>query len=119
MGRILLEDMEFYAYHGCFNEERVAGNRFMVDLTMDTDMALPSKTDHITDALNYQTAYSIVKVEMSKKSHLLENVASRILDALFNKFPQLSQATIKVSKMNPPMGGAMRCVSVEQTRTRS
>jgi len=116
MGLIHLEDMEFYAYHGCFQEEQIAGNRFMVNLTLKTNMDKASETDKIIDALNYQTAYQLVRQEMAIKSHLLEHVAKRILDALFNQFQQLEQAKVKVSKMNPPMGGAMRCVSVELER---
>jgi 7,8-dihydroneopterin aldolase/epimerase/oxygenase len=116
MGLIHLEDMEFYAYHGCFQEEQIAGNRFMVNLTLKTNMDKASETDKIIDALNYQTAYQLVRQEMAIKSHLLEHVAKRILDALFIQFSQLELAKIKVSKMNPPMGGAMKCVSVEMER---
>jgi dihydroneopterin aldolase len=116
MGLIHLEDMEFYAFHGCFKEEQIAGNRFMVSLTLDTDMTDPSETDNIDDALNYQIAYKLVKHEMAIKSHLLENVANRILDTLFKEFTQLRMAKVKVSKMNPPMGGVMKCVSVEMER---
>jgi 7,8-dihydroneopterin aldolase/epimerase/oxygenase len=118
MGLIHLEDMEFYAYHGCFREEQIAGNRFLVNLTLETGMDKASATDDITDTLNYQTAYGIVKREMSVKSHLLEHIARRILDTLFMKFPNLDSASVKVSKMNPPMGGSMRCVSVEMERKR-
>jgi dihydroneopterin aldolase len=113
MGLIHLSEMEFYAYHGCFKEEQVAGNWFMVDLTLKTNMDKASETDSIKDTLNYQAAYLLVKQEMAKKSHLLEHVASRILSVLFAEFQQLEFARIKVSKMNPPMGGRMKSVSVE------
>lgn len=118
MGLIHLENMEFYAYHGCFKEEQVAGNRFVVNLTLETDMKKPSQTDNIVDALNYQIAYGIVRDEMATTSHLLENVAERTLNHLFKEFEQLECATIKVSKMNPPMGGVMRCVTVEISKNR-
>ena len=116
MGLIHLEDIEIYSYHGCFKEEQIAGNRFLVNLTLETDMTMASKTDHIEDALNYQTVYFLVKEQMAITSHLLENVAQRILDTLFGHFSQLNHATVRVSKMNPPMGGQMKCVSVELTR---
>ena len=116
MGLIHLENMEFYAYHGCFEEEQIAGNWFTVNLMLNTDMDKPGSTDQIEDALNYQTAYELVKSEMLIKSHLLENLATRILDSLFNTFTQLKHARVKVSKMNPPMGGRMDCVSVEIER---
>ena len=110
--------MEFYSYHGCFEEERIVGNRFIVDLEMETDMARACKTDSIKEALNYQTAYDLVKEEMKIKSYLLEHIACRILDALFSSFPELEKASVKVSKMNPPMGGKIRSVSVELGRRR-
>ena len=70
------------------------------------------------DALNYQQAYEIVKKEMAKPSHLLEHLAGRILDALFREFELLESAWVKVSKMNPPMGGKMDCVSVTLSKNR-
>jgi dihydroneopterin aldolase len=112
MGRIQLEDMEFYAFHGHFKEEQIVGNRFLVNLTLHTSMKKPAKSDQLKDALNYQTAYEIIKNEMDKKSHLLEHITGRILDALYDHFDTIDKATIKVSKMNPPVGGKMNCVSV-------
>ena len=112
MGMIQLEDMEFYAFHGHFKEEQIVGNRFLVNLTIHTAMKRPAQSDNLKDAVNYQTAYEIVKKEMGKKSHLLEHIAARILKALYSHFDTIEKATIKVSKMNPPMGGKMKCVSV-------
>jgi|AMQJ01.1.fsa_nt_gi dihydroneopterin aldolase len=116
MGLIQIENMEFYAYHGHFKEEQIVGNRFLVDLSIETDMQIPSKSDDLHDALNYQVAYNIVKEEMQTKSHLLEHIAGRILDSLYHNFKTIKKATVKVSKMNPPMGGKMERVSVTLSR---
>jgi len=116
MGWIQIENMEFYAYHGHFKEEQIVGNRFLVDLSIETDMQVPAKSDDLNDALNYQVAYNIVKEEMQKKSHLLEHIAGRILDSLYHHFNTIKKATVKVSKMNPPMGGKMERVSVTLSR---
>ena len=116
MGIIQIEQMEFYSYHGHYEEERIVGNRFLVDLTMETDCKKASETDELYDALDYQKAYDVVKEEMKEKSYLLEHIARRILDALFSHFPELDKAVIKVSKLNPPMGGKIQAVSVSLTR---
>jgi dihydroneopterin aldolase len=112
MGTIHIEGMEFYSYHGHYKEEQIVGNKFLVDLMLETDMSIPSKTDELHDAVNYQTAYKLVKCEMEKKSRLLENIASRILDAVYAELPGVTKATVTVRKMNPPMGGKMRSVNV-------
>jgi dihydroneopterin aldolase len=116
MGLIQLEEMEFYAYHGHYKEEQIVGNRFLVDLTIETDMDTAARTDDLRDALNYQSAYEIVRLEMQKKSHLLEHVATRILNSLYQNLKGVKKATVKVSKINPPLGGKTRSVSVSLTR---
>ena len=116
MDSIRIENMEFYAYHGHFKEEQIVGNRFIVSVTIDADLDKPAQSDKLEDTLNYQKAYHIIKMEMTKKSHLLENIASRILDALYSDFGTIRSATVKISKMNPPIGGKMDCVSITLTR---
>ena len=116
MGQIRLNGMEFYAYHGCLREEQVTGNNFLVDIAMDCDMEKASQSDDLLDALNYAEVYELVKKEMLIRSHLLEHLCSRILDRLFESFPQLYSAEVCVAKLNPPMDGQMRSVSVSQKR---
>ena len=41
---------------------------------------------------------------MEMKSHLLEHIAGRILDAIYAELKGIGKITVKVSKMNPPMG---------------
>lgn len=119
MGLIEIEGMEFYAYHGCFSEEQIVGNQFLVDLKMEADCSKPEVTDNINDAVNYQIAYEAIKNEMDKKSHLLENIAHRILKSLFKQLDGIDVATVKVAKVNPPLGGKIQHVSVTLTKSRS
>ena len=116
MGLIEIEGMHFYAYHGHFEAEQIVGNEFIINLQMKTDCHKAAISDDLKDALNYQAVYTLIQNEMIIKSRLLENVASRILDALFAAFPHLENAQIKVSKMNPPMGGEIEKVSVTLER---
>ena len=117
MGLIQIENMEFYAFHGHYREEQIVGNKFLVDLCIDSDMAAPATSDNLQDAINYQFAYRLVKEEMEKKSKLLENIAKRILDSIYTNFKGVRKVTVKISKMNPPMGGGrIEKVSVTLTR---
>jgi len=116
MGVIEIEGMEFYAYHGHYLEEQVVGNRFIVNLTLSTDCFKAAQSDDLKDALNYQTLYLLVKQEMEIKSHLLEHAAGRILNRLFDTFETIEKAKIKISKLNPPMGGQIDRVSVTLER---
>ena len=116
MELIEIEGMHFYAYHGHFKTEQIVGNDFIIDLQINTDCTVAAVSDNLEDALNYQAVYELVKNEMAKKSRLLENVAKRILDTLFDEFSNIEKVKIKVSKMNPPMGGQIEKVSVTLER---
>lgn len=112
MSTISIEQMEFYAYHGCFKEEQIIGTRFLVDLHLETDTAKAEKSDALADTVNYQEVYLLVKKEMEIKSKLLEHVGRRILDAIKGQYPQVDKVELKISKMNPPLGGKMKNVSL-------
>jgi 7,8-dihydroneopterin aldolase/epimerase/oxygenase len=111
MGTILLEGMEFFAYHGHFKEERIIGSKFIVEIEYDYESTRAEQSDHLQDATNYQEVFLLVKAEMEKTSHLLEHVARRILTSLKAKYPAISKARVKISKLNPQLGGKVRQVS--------
>ena len=112
MGLIQLEGIEFYSFHGHYPEEQIVGSRFVVDLTIEADMNKPSESDNLNDAVDYQRAYEIVRAEMEKKSYLLENIAGRIIKALYAEIKGIESITVKVSKLNPPVGGKTGSVSI-------
>lgn len=103
--------MEFFAYHGCFAEEQIIGNKFIVDLEFSVDTKKAERTDDLSNTINYQHVYNVVKAEMEIKSKLLEHVAGRILHALKKQFPSATNIKITVSKLNPPLNGKVDKVS--------
>ena len=112
MARITIDRMAFYAFHGCFKEESEIGTNFQVDCEFDCDTAKAEESDSIEDTVSYLDVYQTIKEEMEVSSHLLEHVARRIINALLDTFPQIAYCKIRVHKLNPPLGGQMRGVSV-------
>lgn len=113
MAVITIKDMRFYAHHGCFEQERAIGTHFRVDLSFTTDTKKAEVSDNIADTVSYLDVYQVVKAEMMKTSHLLEHVARRVGEKVLADFPAVESVTVKVSKLNPPLGGQMDSVSVE------
>lgn len=107
-----LSNMEFYAYHGCLENERTQGNRFSVDFRCDYDMTMAAQSDDLRHAVNYSEIYEIIREQMAIPSNLLENVAYRILNAVRISFPSLEHASVTVSKLNPPLSGPCESSSV-------
>lgn len=103
--KIELNNMRFYAQHGCYETEQKVGTRFEVNLTVEYNAEVPEQSDRIEDALNYLDLYNLVAREMATPSHLLERVVRRILEAVWAEFPQAVRAEVAVSKIAPPLGG--------------
>ncbi len=116
MGVIEIEGMKFYAYHGHFEAEQIVGNWFEVNIRIETVCSRAAESDKLEDALNYQAVYESIKRTMQQNSSLLEHVAKRILDRLYVEFPGIQKSRVKISKMNPPMGGEIEKVSVTLER---
>lgn len=112
MSVIMLEGMEFYSFHGHFAEEQKIGTHFEVDLSVEVETDVAEMSDKLSDTLDYQALYRVVKAEMEKDSKLLEHVARRIIDAVYDTFPEVSNVEVTVAKLNPPLGGKMGAVSV-------
>lgn len=105
--------MSFHAFHGVYPDEKKQGNLFSVDLEYSADLQHAAETDNISDTIDYELIYNIIQQEMNIQSNLLENVASRIYNAVKGQFPEISTLKIKVTKHNPPLNGIVQKVSVE------
>jgi dihydroneopterin aldolase len=112
MGKIVLENMEFYGYHGVLAHEKEGGNTFVVNLEMEVDSTKAGMTDHLDDTVNYQLIYNAIRKQMEIPANLLEHLAHRIAEKLMNKFPRIQALTLKLSKLNPPLGGKVEKVSI-------
>jgi dihydroneopterin aldolase len=118
MGTIQLEGMEFFAFHGCFKEEQIIGTKFLVDLEVRADTSRAEETDRLQDTFDYVHIYQLVKQEMEKKSHLLEHVAHRIIESVRSAYPPIAEISIKIAKINPPVGGKMQQICFQARWTK-
>ena len=115
IGIIELEEMRFWAFHGCLESERRNGNLFLVDFRGELDMRKAAGSDNLEDTVNYGLVYDLVKEEMSVPSDLLENVTGRIVRRIAEKFPEFVRFSVRVSKRRPPVEGPVQWSRVTLT----
>lgn len=107
-----LQDVEFYAFHGYYDEERKMGNHFIVNTHVEITANLFTSED-LTSTINYQDIYTICKNEMDNPQKLLETVASNILNKYKTNFQSMKTAYIKINKLQPQLGGKLHSSFVE------
>lgn len=107
MDRILLQGMQFYAYHGVNPEEKASGQRFQVDLEAELDLEEAGRTDDLDHTVNYAQLYRTVKEVMDgMPRNLLEALAQEIAALSLDRFP-IQAVRVKVTKASPPIKGAI------------
>jgi dihydroneopterin aldolase len=118
MGIIKVENIRVFANHGCLSEETKIGSDYRVDLKVKANLQPSAKSDLLSETVDYVFLNRIVREEMQKPSHLLETVARRILDRVFNEDKLIKKATVCISKVNPPIGGDVEMVTIKMTNER-
>ncbi len=105
MGIIQVNNIRLFTNHGCLKEEAKIGSEYRVDLEIKANLTTSAESDILTDTVDYVHLNNIVKDEMAVRSKLLEHVAKRILNRIFKELSLVQEATVKVAKINPPIGG--------------
>lgn len=112
MGKIQVNNIRVYSFHGCLEEEAIIGSDYRVDVEIEADLSTSSLSDDLSDTVDYVHLNHIVKTEMAIRSKLLEHVAKRILDRIFSELKMVTYAVVKVAKQNPPIGGDVENVAI-------
>jgi 7,8-dihydroneopterin aldolase/epimerase/oxygenase len=112
MGVIKVENIKVYAYHGCLSEETIIGSDYRVDVSVEADLEKSSTSDALEDTVDYVTLNSIVVKEMGIPAKLLEAVAKRIINRVFESCKTVVSVNVSVSKINPPIGGDVEKVTI-------
>ena len=118
MGTIKVENIRVYAYHGCLEEEAKIGSDYRVDMVAKADLENSSRSDQLSDTVDYVHLNFIAKQEMAIRSELLEHVAQRIMDRVLGEIPMVKKIKVAVSKINPPIGGDVEQVTVVLSQKR-
>lgn len=112
MGLITINGLKVYAYHGVHDVEQIVGQWYEVNLSLQIDFSNAEENDELSGTADYGLINDLVLSEMKIKSKLLEHVAGRIKKGLQSLFPSITSGEIKISKLNPPVKGAVTSVAV-------
>ncbi|CAN6218735.1 unnamed protein product [Urochloa humidicola] len=117
--KLVLRGLEFYGFHGVRKEEKILGQKFVVDVDAWVDLSIASETDSLSDTVSYADIYRIVKDVVEGPSlNLVESVAHRIASATLLKFPKIFAIRVEVKKPDVAVQGLFDYFGVEIVRYR-
>jgi dihydroneopterin aldolase len=113
MAVVALEGMRFHAFHGVYEAERKIGGEYIVDVHVKIAIDKAAATDQLEHALNYETVYQICRLEMDQPRNLIEAVLGGIVARMKYHFKTMEGLTVRIRKLNPPLGGRVEASMVE------
>jgi len=115
---IQLVDIILHGYHGLFEEEKLVGNTFKINVTVVyTPSTFP--ITNLPDTIDYGAVFQILKGHMQLATPLLETLAANFCLSVFEKFSTAHEISIHIQKMVPPIAGMVGSVAVGLTMNKN
>ena|SRR5688572_8019984 len=99
---ISLNNVRFRAYHGVYPEERQKGNDFVVNMQVSY-VPRTGTIVSLNDTIDYSTLFEIINTIMQQPVDLLESLVEQMAQGVHEKFTEVSEVTVSVEKLNPPI----------------
>jgi 7,8-dihydroneopterin aldolase/epimerase/oxygenase len=117
-GTITLTGLRARGYHGVYGFERQQGQEFVVDVTLELDLAPAARSDDVSDTVHYgELAEALVKIVAGEPVNLIETLADRLAGACLAD-QRVTAATVTVHKPGAPIPHEFADVAVTLRRTR-
>ncbi|MFL5760229.1 MAG: dihydroneopterin aldolase [Thermomicrobiales bacterium] len=108
LDEVFLEGLRFYAYHGNNPEERVQGQRFLVDVRIAAKLRAAGQTDDLERTISYSAVYRRVQaIVEGQPRNLIEAVAEEIAGIILAEFPLAQAVDVTVRKPEVAIKGSM------------
>jgi len=104
------------AYHGCFEEEKLLGNKFTVNLEA---VIGENPVHHINDTVDYVQLFNIIKKHMMIPTPLLETILQNMVQEIFSNHPSVDAITATITKNYPPITDFVGKVAVKINTTKA
>lgn len=117
MDIIRIDNLEVYAYHGAYDEEKEKGQYFYVNAELYTNTRKAGMNDDLDVSTNYGTVCDFIHDFMTKHTYdLIETVAEQLAQALLLEFKLVKNVLLEIRKPHAPIEKEFESVSVEIER---
>jgi len=110
--------MQFWGTHGFFPEENKFGAKFVVDVMAESDETGKCQDDDYSTGVSYLVLYNAAKKVVTTEQHkMVQRVAQRIADEIFDASEAVEKVTVTVKKPFVPIGSVVDYTGCTITRT--
>ncbi len=117
MDKMIIQDLEIYAFHGVNQEEKNMGQKFLISVELDVDLLEPGQSDDLTTTINYaKLCHELENEFLKQKYHLIERAAHKLCERILFNYPQVQRLKLTLKKPWAPIGKAIDYAAVQLER---
>ena len=114
MDKLYLKDVEIFANHGVFKEEKSLGQKFLLSLELDLDLSEAAKSCDLSKSVHYGELCKNIEKEFQKESYdLIETAAEKIAEYVLNNYNLVYGVKVLLKKPWAPIGRHLDTAAVE------
>jgi dihydroneopterin aldolase len=103
---IFIERLQVYGFHGVHPEERRLGQRFELDLRLETSTRNAGQSDRLEDTISYSDLARRVKALVEEEpKQLLEAVVESVAEMVLAEDARITAVTVTIRKPDAPIKG--------------
>ena len=119
MDKIYLKNVEIFANHGVFKEEKTLGQKFVLDLELTLSLEEAGRTGDLTKSVHYgELCHGIEKEFMKESYDLIETAAQKVAEFTLYNYPLVKDVKVTLKKPWAPIGRHLDYAAVEINRER-
>lgn len=117
MDRIKIDNLEIFAHHGVFQEEKKEGQYFYLDAELFLDLQEAGQTDDLLKTVHYGEVCELMNETFQRESYdLIERAGEVVIRKVLLAYPLIRKMVLTVKKPHAPIGLPFENVSVQLER---
>ena len=118
MDKIYIKDLEVFANHGYFEEEKSLGQKFILTMEVDLDLSKAGNDDDLNNTVHYGILCDEIEKEFTRKSYdLIEKASEELIKFIMFKYDEIKTVRLELKKPWAPVKKHLDYVSIKMERT--
>lgn len=119
MDKIYLKDIEIFANHGVFQEEKTLGQKFILSLELSLDIKEAATTCDLSKSVHYgELCHKVIDIFQEESLDLIESVVNKVANFILDNYSMVKAVKVLLKKPWAPIGRNLDYAAVEITRER-
>lgn len=118
MDKLYIKDLEVFANHGVFHEEKKLGQKFLISLELSLDLNEAGTLDDLSKTVNYGLLCEHIEIEFKNRTFdLLEAAAENLCKFILLNYDKIERVKLMIKKPWAPIGKPLQYAAVEIDRS--